>query len=97
MRSLVSWLLTHCRVDVAGDAERIVDPPGEKTEPFAVVSCGVTVPDSLGEAAVPFVGRDVVEANRFESEALLRRYGRFGSEERGERGARFLTFLIDAD
>jgi hypothetical protein len=56
-------------VDSVGDGLRIVEPVGLKTDPFTVVALGgVRVP------SLPvFVGSDVVDANRFERDALLRR------------------------
>ena len=38
--------------DSAREGERTVEPVGEKTEPFTALVGGVTVPDSLGEAAL---------------------------------------------
>ena len=45
---------------------------------------GVTVPDPLGEFAFDRVDKDVVDAKRFESDALLRRYGKVVSEDNGD-------------
>ena len=69
------------RVERLGEGDLIVEPVGEKVE--APLLIGVIVPESLGDPVV-WVGRDVVEANRFESEALERRYGRLAIEARGD-------------
>lgn len=69
----------------AGDGDRTVEPAGEKTEPLTLSATGVDAPDWLGDP----VGR-VVDEKRFESEALLRRYGRDEMLDRGEFPRRLL-------
>lgn len=67
-----TWLLLVWP-DGVGDGDLTVDPVGENMEPFVVPATGVTVPDTLGDAGLGWVGRDVVEANRFDREAFERR------------------------
>lgn len=82
MRSF-TWLLLVCPEGV-GDGDLTVVPVGEKTEPLTVLATGVAVPDWLGEPGLPNVGRDVVDAKRFDSEAFERRYGRLDIDDNGD-------------
>lgn len=72
------------RPDSDGDGDRAVDSVGEKTEPLLGAATGVADPEASGEAEPGQVGRDVVAENKFDSEALERRYGRADMEERGD-------------
>jgi len=75
-----------------------VEASGEKTEPFTTPAVGVTVPESLGEPASEWVGREVVEAKRVDNEALERRYGRCVTEERGDLRGRVLgTWISESE
>jgi hypothetical protein len=78
--SLVSELPSPSVVESVGEGLRIVvDAVGLNTEPFTVALGGVRVP------SLPvFVGSDVVEAKRLDSEALLRLYGSRSIEPRGD-------------
>lgn len=69
-------------------------PVGEKAEPFAVAVEGVTAPESGGERTSGWVGSEVVEAKRLESEALLRRYDRRDTEASGDLAGRTLGTLL---
>lgn len=57
-------------------------------EPFTGPAVGVAVPLSLPELVPGLVGREVVDAKREESEALLRWEGSAETEDRGERLSR---------
>ena len=84
IRSLTSLSPLATLAERAGEGDLTVDPAGEKTEPLTAVLGGVTVPDSLGDWALGWVGRDVVEAKRLESEALERRYERLVTDFKGD-------------
>ena len=85
------------RPESAGDGLLTVDPPGENTDPLtAVLACvvGVTVPESVGESALDWVGKEVVDAKRLDSDALERRYGSLAMESRGPFAGRVLGFVM---
>lgn len=62
-----------------------------------MAAVGVTVPDWLGDPEPGQVGRDVVDEKRFESEALLRRYGRVEMEDSGDFPSLRLCTEIDSE
>jgi hypothetical protein len=55
---------------------------------------GVTVPESVGESGLAWVGKDVVEAKRLLRDALERRYGRLVTDARGDFGGRVLGYAM---
>ena len=63
-------------------------PPGEKTEPFLVTVVGVVVPDAPGDPGP--VGKAVVLENKFERDALERRYGSCDIDDNGDLPNRLL-------
>ena len=84
IRSRISLSPLGSRAERAGEGDLTVDPAGKNTEPLATPVVGVIVPLSLGERGFGCMGRDVVEAKRFESEALERLYGSLVTGARGD-------------
>lgn len=90
--------LLPVRADGAGEADlTVVDPGGEYTDPLDGAVVGVPVPESAavrGDPGLASVGKDDVDANRFDREALERRYGnRFSGSSADFAGRRFCTSI----